>query len=239
MTGLPVGRCPNCGAAVSYFAWSCPNCHAAQPAQSRLQPPRRWRWRAPGRRIDRAGLAELSQRPRRRTPRRKRARGLAASVRRETRRRTMAGSCRRWPIAMWQAKHKSDTLNFLIIPVTATGVSLPGWSPTPSARSAMPSRCCTRAIPLIGLRNRALALYQKPLTFAVSDPATKTRLQVEAGRRRDGADHAQTRLARAHARISRFPDAGQGDRMGPHDQSHQGDLLLDQSADSAPAPRSG
>ena len=27
MTGLPVGRCPNCGAAVSYFAWSCPNCH--------------------------------------------------------------------------------------------------------------------------------------------------------------------------------------------------------------------
>ena len=26
MTGLPVGRCPNCGAAVSYFAWSCPNC---------------------------------------------------------------------------------------------------------------------------------------------------------------------------------------------------------------------
>src|SRR4029078_4623167 len=25
MTGLPVGRCPNCGAAVSYFAWSCPN----------------------------------------------------------------------------------------------------------------------------------------------------------------------------------------------------------------------
>ena len=133
------------------------------------------------------------------------------------------------------AKHKLDTLHFLIIPVTATGVSLPGWSPTAIGAVGDAVTLLHSSDTMIGLRNRALALYQKPLTFAVSDPRTKTVYKWKPSGRRDHLTTPRFRLARAHARI-RVPGPGQGDRMGPHDQSHQGNLLLDQSADSRRAP---
>ncbi len=40
--------------------------------------------------------------------------------------------------------------------------------------SARPRCCLSSTDTLIGLRNRVLTLYQKPVTFAVSDPATNT-----------------------------------------------------------------
>jgi hypothetical protein len=73
-----------------------------------------------------------------------------------------------------EAKQKFDTLHFLIVPVTPTGLSLPGWSPSPIGNIGSSAKLLSSTDALIGLRNRVLALYQKPLTFLVSDPATKT-----------------------------------------------------------------
>ncbi len=63
---------------------------------------------------------------------------------------------------------------FLIVPVTATGTSLPGWSPSPISTIGNSAALLTSTDAMIGLRNRVLALYQKPMAFAVSDPATNT-----------------------------------------------------------------
>jgi hypothetical protein len=73
-----------------------------------------------------------------------------------------------------QAKQKLDTLHFLIVPVAPTGLSLPGWSPSPIGDVGSSAKLLSSTDALLGLRNSVLALYQKPLTFLVSDPATKT-----------------------------------------------------------------
>jgi hypothetical protein len=73
-----------------------------------------------------------------------------------------------------EAKHKRDTLHFLIVPVAPTGLSLPGWSPDPIADIGSSGKLLSSPDALIGLRNGALALYRKPLTFLVSDAKTKT-----------------------------------------------------------------
>jgi hypothetical protein len=73
-----------------------------------------------------------------------------------------------------EAKHKLDTLHFLIVPVTPTGTFLPGWSPSSIGNVGSSAKLLSSTDALIGLRNRALALYQKSLTFLVSDPVTKT-----------------------------------------------------------------
>jgi len=72
-----------------------------------------------------------------------------------------------------EAKQKLDTLHFLIVPVSATGLTLPGWSVTPITQIGNSALLLSSTDTLIGLRNRVLVLYQKPMTFAVSDPATK------------------------------------------------------------------
>jgi len=73
-----------------------------------------------------------------------------------------------------EAKHKLDTMHFLIVPVTSTGLTVPGWSATPITQIGNTAVLLSSTDTLIGLRNRMLVLYQKPMTFAVSDPATKT-----------------------------------------------------------------
>ena len=73
-----------------------------------------------------------------------------------------------------EAKIRLDTMYFLIVPVTATGASLPGWSPSPISTVGNSAALLTSTDAMIGLRNRVLALYQKPMAFAVSDPATNT-----------------------------------------------------------------
>jgi hypothetical protein len=73
-----------------------------------------------------------------------------------------------------EAKQKLDTLHFLIVPVTATGHPLPGWSPVPISDVGASAKLLTSTDALIGLRNGALELYQKPVTFVISDPASKT-----------------------------------------------------------------
>jgi hypothetical protein len=73
-----------------------------------------------------------------------------------------------------EAKQKLDTLHFLVVPVTATGHSLPGWSPVPISDVGSSAKLLTSTDALIGLRNGALEIYQKPVTFVISDPASKT-----------------------------------------------------------------
>ena len=71
-----------------------------------------------------------------------------------------------------EAKRSPDAVRFLILPVTRTGSPLPGWSPNPIADVGSAGKLLSSTDALIGLRNRALALYQKSLTFVVSDPKT-------------------------------------------------------------------
>jgi hypothetical protein len=65
-------------------------------------------------------------------------------------------------------------LHFLIVPVIGTGLALPGWSPNPISDVGDSATLLTSADAMIGLRNAMLVLYQKPLAFAISDPATST-----------------------------------------------------------------
>jgi hypothetical protein len=73
-----------------------------------------------------------------------------------------------------EAKLKQDTMHFLIVPVAATGLTLPGFSASPISNVGNAAVLLGSTDTLIGLRNRVLTLYQKPVTFAVSDPATNT-----------------------------------------------------------------
>jgi hypothetical protein len=56
---------------------------------------------------------------------------------------------------------RSERLRFLIVPVTATGVSLPGWSPGVIGTIGDGIALLHSTDTLIGLRNGALALYPK------------------------------------------------------------------------------
>ena len=73
-----------------------------------------------------------------------------------------------------EAKRKTDTLHFLIVPVTPTGRSLPGWSTDPIGNVGDVAVLLSSSDTMIGLRNQAFALYRKPLALAVSDPSTNT-----------------------------------------------------------------
>jgi hypothetical protein len=66
-----------------------------------------------------------------------------------------------------EAKHGADAVRFLIVPVTATGVSLPGWSPGVIGTIGDAIALLHSTDTLIGLRNGALALYPKAVTFAI------------------------------------------------------------------------
>jgi hypothetical protein len=73
-----------------------------------------------------------------------------------------------------EAKQQFDTLHFLIVPVTQTDVSLPGWSPSPIGNVGGSAKLLSATDALLGLRNRVLALYAKPLAFLISAPTSKT-----------------------------------------------------------------
>jgi len=73
-----------------------------------------------------------------------------------------------------EAKRTAETLSFLIVPVSKTDMSLPGWSPMPIGTMGSSVVLLNSTDALIGLRNRALELYDKPVAFTVSDPATST-----------------------------------------------------------------
>jgi hypothetical protein len=73
-----------------------------------------------------------------------------------------------------EGKEKQDKIHFLIVPVAPTGMSLPGWSPQPISDVGHAGKLLSSSDALLGLRNHALAIYQKPVTFVISDSATGT-----------------------------------------------------------------
>lgn len=171
MTGWLIGKCQRCGAAVSYFARACPNCHAPN-------------WPNPVAAIAALAAAVLAggaivlalpsfrSNEAEESPPTANAPSAAAPS-------TEAAADYGWIVRAMaecdeEAKHRSDRVNFLIVPVAATGVSLPGWSPTPIGTVGNAVALLHSTDTLIGLRNRVLVLYEKPMTFAVSDPATNS-----------------------------------------------------------------
>src|SRR5713226_4010033 len=161
MIRLPVGTCRSCGAAVGYLARACPSCRAPN---------------LPNPVATIAALLALAL-----------AGGLIAlsvQVVRSMRTAESAPPADTSAAYGWivkamaeceeEAKLRQDTLHFLIVPVTTTGLSLPGWSPNPIGPVGDSATLFNSSDTLIGLRNGALALYRKPLTFALSDPATQT-----------------------------------------------------------------
>jgi hypothetical protein len=171
MTGLLVGKCRSCDASISYFARACPNCSASnQPNPVSV---------LTGLAVIVvfiAGAVVLGLQAFNKAPPAEPQGDRAAS----TPDRAKDGEDDYgWIVkAMAEcdvaAKQTLDKMHFLIIPVTTTGMTLPGWAPKPIGNVGRSAALLTSTDAMIGLRNHMLALYQKPLTFAISDPATKT-----------------------------------------------------------------
>jgi hypothetical protein len=73
-----------------------------------------------------------------------------------------------------EGKRLPDTLSFLIVPLSKTDTVLPGWAPVPIGTAGNSVVLLNSTDALIGLRNSALALYEKSLAFTVSDQTTST-----------------------------------------------------------------
>jgi|SRR5436190_14227906 len=185
MAVLTAGQCRNCGAPVSHFARLCPTCHTANlpsPVAAigivvavviigaliaigakALRGTRTTQTAMP------AEAAALSAGPASAQPKPP----AQADEARE------AAKDYGWIVQAMadcdeEAKQRPEMLHFLIVPVTVTGTPLPGWSPIPISMIGNAAVLLNSSDALIGLRNRALMLYAKPLTFLVSDPATDT-----------------------------------------------------------------
>ena len=172
MTGMAVGNCSRCGAAASYFAPSCPNCHASQPAQPGCRN-RGAGGGALGRRPDCARLValrgdvELEARPSRRAGRPQATIAAKADY--------------GWLITSAMAECEAEAkvqadMRFPIVPVTATGISLPGWSPPVIGTTGDAVTLLHSTDTLVGLRNGALALYPARDVRAVR-PCEQDRIQ--------------------------------------------------------------
>jgi len=175
MAGLPAGKCRDCGAPASYFARLCPNCHAAT-----LPNPVATVTGLLGVALA-VGLIAFGWRAFRSappTPPTEAAQPASATTAPSESAATSSEDYG-WIVQAMadcdeEAKQRLDTLHFLVVPVTVTGTVLPGWSPSPISAIGNSAVLLNSSDTLIGLRNRALALYLKPLTFLVSDPTTDT-----------------------------------------------------------------
>jgi hypothetical protein len=175
MIALPLGQCRSCGDPVSYFARRCPSCDAPN------QPNPVATVAALGAIVVLGligGLTAIGVQA-------FRGKGTTQAVVRpdatSNSASTPADSAKDygWLVKAMaeceeEAKQKADTLSFLIIPITSTGMSLPGWSPTPISDIGTSATLLTSGDAMIGLRNGAMMLYPKPMAFAISDPATNT-----------------------------------------------------------------
>src|SRR5262245_32505654 len=158
MAGMAVGNCSRCGAAASYFAPSCPNCHARNLPNpvaaiaalavallaAGLIALGWWALR---------GGAEVQGPPIALAP-------AAPEAIADTKSdygwlMTAMAECEA------EAKVQADAMRFLIVPVTATGISLPGWSPPVIGTLGDVVTLLHSTDTLIGLKNGALVLHPK------------------------------------------------------------------------------
>jgi hypothetical protein len=166
------GKCRNCGSPVSCFALRCPACHGfnqPNPAATIV---------ALAGAFALGGVIALGARQ---SPQRN-ASGTTATQG-DSSPRAEGGTSGEveygWLVQAMegcdeQAKKNTDSLHFLIVPMTPTGLPTPGWSPDPISEIGRSAKLLSSSDALKGLRRHALALYQKPLTFQVEDPKTRT-----------------------------------------------------------------
>jgi hypothetical protein len=173
MIRFALGRCRNCEEPVSYFARACPGCGASNLPNPVVIATALAAVALVG------GSIALGVHLVRgaRTPPSTASSGAPAPAADNSG--TGSASDYGWIVAAMaeceeEAKIQPDTMHFLIVPLRTSGMSLPGWSPEPISRVGEHVVLLNSADSLIGLRNRALLLYQKPMTFAVSDPETST-----------------------------------------------------------------
>jgi hypothetical protein len=168
MTGLTVGRCRSCGDAVSRFARTCTTCgepNLSNPVATIA---------ALSAVVLAGGIIALGLyafRDKAADPNAPQAEGVPPAG-------DTAGDYG-WIVKAMaecdeEAKVKQDTMHFLIVPVASTGLTVPGFSASPITNVGNAAVLLSSTDTLIGLRNRVFTLYQKPVTFAVTDPATNT-----------------------------------------------------------------
>jgi len=177
MPELPRGECRSCGAAVSYLAPSCRGCGASN------QPNPVVAVSAVLGLLLLGGIVALGVRAFHGVPA-----GPAGAETPAASPSAQSGSeDYGWIVAAMaecdeEAKRSVDALRFLIVPLVPTGISLPGWSANPIADVGSSGKLLSSTDALIGLRNRVLTLYQKPLAFALSDPKTGTTYRWRPGK---------------------------------------------------------
>jgi hypothetical protein len=210
MIGLPAGRCRNCDAPVSYFARQCPYCGAANlPNPVAIVA-------ALAAVLIVGGVVALGVYF-------VRGKGSPPAQPTDTASDTAPGGAGTddygWIVQAMvecdeESKRALDTLNFLIVPLTTTGLSLPGWAPSPISPVGASGSLLNSTDALIGLRNRVFALFQKPVAFAVLDPATKTTYKWKPA---TGVSALKTREAGLESLTLGFevPDLAQEIQWGP------------------------
>ena len=170
MPEFPRGECRSCGAPLSYFAPVCPNCRISNQPNPVATVSALLTILLIG------GLIALGNQALHHTEVRE-AGSQAPTAPAATDQSSDSSAEYGWIVQAMaeceeEAKRSPDAVRFLILPVTLTGTPLPGWSPHPIADVGSSGKLLSSTDALIGLRNRALALYQKSLTFVVSDPKT-------------------------------------------------------------------
>jgi hypothetical protein len=164
MSRLLVGRCSNCGGAVSHFAWRCPRCYAANLPNTTVTVAALVAVVAVGAVI---AFAVLYPRWGQRAPERPQPAPPKAE----------APDDFGWIVtAMAEcdvlAKRDTDVLRFLILPLTQTRKVMLEWTPQTIAMIGNSIALVSATDAMLGLRNGVLTLYRKEVTFAVKDPKT-------------------------------------------------------------------
>lgn len=169
MTELLVGRCRNCDSPVSHFARVCPACHATNlPNPVAIGA-------ALAAVLVIGGLVGLgvwflgarSAQPPSQADSTAAAPGASTATTED-----YGWVAQAMADCEAESKQQLDRLHFLILPMTTTGTSLPGWTPIPISTIGDIGTLFGSADALLGLRNRVFVLYGKPLAFAISDPET-------------------------------------------------------------------
>jgi hypothetical protein len=204
-------QCPSCGARVSLFARFCPNCEA----QNTWHKPVIAGAAAIGLLVFASLIALAWHALRPGAPQvatQSSPEGTASAP-------AESGSDYGWLVQAMadceeEGKRLPDTLSFLIVPLSKTNTVLPGWAPAPIGKVGSTVVLLNSTDALIGLRNQALALYDKPLAFTVSDEASGT---VYKWKPAVGVSALKTRIPGLENLKLGFeiPDVAEGVEWGP------------------------
>ena len=168
---MPAGTCRNCGSTVSYFARACPQCGAPnQPNPVTTIGALSLLILVPLAIVFGTTLPWTKRTPK--TPAAVNVDPATTSV--EPKPEAFGWIVQAMAECDVLAKQNKETLYFLIVPVTPSAAPVPSWRPATIGNIGTSAALLASADALAGLRNGALELYREPVTFAVTDPDTKT-----------------------------------------------------------------